>query len=67
MSVWETVWLPPSQRNLFSTSQMFRAVCCAVLSCVYNKEVLVWRRSEGKEVGGVRADGEGLKVTVLLV
>lgn len=42
---------PPSQRILFSTAQMFEAVCCAALSCVYNKEVLVWRRREGSEVG----------------
>ncbi|KAF3847518.1 hypothetical protein F7725_020546 [Dissostichus mawsoni] len=28
---------------------MFVAVCCASLSCVYNKEVLVWRRIEGSE------------------
>lgn len=41
----------PSQRILFSTAQMFRAVCCTALSCVYNKEVLVWRRREGSEVG----------------
>lgn len=40
----------PSQRNLFSTTQMFRAICCATLSCVYNKEVSVWRRGEGSEV-----------------
>lgn len=40
----------PSQRNLFSTTQMFRAMCCAALSCVYNKEVSVWRRGEGSEV-----------------
>lgn len=43
--------LPPSQRILFSTTQMFRTVCCATLSCVYNKEVLVWRSREGREVG----------------
>lgn len=43
--------LLPSQRILFSTAQMFRAVCCTALSCVYNKEVLVWRRREGSEVG----------------
>lgn len=42
--------LPPSQRILFSTPQMFAAICCAALSCVYNKEVLVWRRREGSEV-----------------
>lgn len=34
---------PQSQRILFSTTQMFSVVCCAALSCVYNKEVLVWR------------------------
>lgn len=43
--------LPPSQRILFSATQMFGVVCCAALSCVYNKEVLVWRRREGSEVG----------------
>lgn len=43
--------LPPSQRILFSATQMFRAVGCAALSCVYNKEVLVWRRREGSKVG----------------
>lgn len=37
--------------DLFSHTQMFGAVCCAALSCVYNKEVLVWRRREGSEVG----------------
>ena len=60
LSAWQTVWpplisfmlvLPPSQRILFSTAQMFEAVRCAALSCVYNKEVLVWRRREGSEVG----------------
>lgn len=29
---------------------MFGAVCCSALSCVYDKEVLVWRRREGSEV-----------------
>lgn len=52
MSVFLLLTLPPSQRILFSTTQMFGAVCCTALSCVYNKEVLVWRRREGSEVGG---------------
>ncbi len=29
--------LPLSQRILFSTTQMFGAVCCAALSCVYKR------------------------------
>lgn len=41
---------PPSQRILFYTRQMFGAVCRTTLSCVYNKEVLAWRRREGSEV-----------------
>lgn len=53
LSVWQTVWLtlPTSQRILFFTTQMFGAVCCAALSCVYNKEVLVCRRRDGNKVG----------------
>lgn len=58
-----------SQRILFSATQMFEAVCCAALSCVYNKEVLVWRRRENSEVGGGGTEccSGGVEVAALLV
>lgn len=44
---------------------MFEAICRAALSCVYNKEVLVWMGRRGQRGGGaIAADGE-LEVTVL--
>lgn len=43
--------LASPDRILFSSTQMFRAVCCVALSCVYNKEVLVWWERAGSAVG----------------
>lgn len=52
---------PPSPHTL---TQMLEAICRAALSCVYNKEVLVWtgrRRSDGCRwrAGGHRAVDAG--------
>lgn len=71
---------PPSQRNSFfggfspplslplsPTTQMFEAICRAALSCVYNKEVLVWKGRRGQRGGGATAAEGGPEVTALLM
>lgn len=55
---------PQSQRILFSTTQMFSVVCCAALSCVYNKEVLVWRWRKAVRWGSECRWGGGVHCTV---
>lgn len=49
------------------TTQMFEAICRAALSCVYNKEVLVWKGRRGQRGGGAIAAEGGPEVTALLM